>query len=186
MHTLIFRLAWLAWLLYWAVTALGAKTTERSESLLSRLTYAVPLLIGLILILQPGWLWGSRLPVIAQGPSSYWTGVVLLLAGLGFCCWARTILGANWSGRVTLKSDHELIRTGAYRWVRHPIYTGLIVAFLGCAIAQGQVQCFLGVAIIAGAFIYKLRVEERMLSERFQEQYARYRKEVPALIPGVF
>lgn len=182
----VFRLAWLAWVLYWFVSATRVKPVETSESPRSRITYCAGLVAGLLLLASPGWQAWPALQLIAPGPISYWTGVALLLAGLGLSVWARATLGTNWSGRVTLKSGHELIRSGPYRWARHPIYTGLITAFLGGAIAQGYARGFLGVALIAAAFIYKLRIEERMLGERFQEEYARYRKEVAALIPGVF
>jgi protein-S-isoprenylcysteine O-methyltransferase Ste14 len=182
----VFGLAWTVWLLYWLISAARVKATERRESARSRATYVLPTLLGASLFLGeewPGWL---ALQVIPRGAASHGVGVVLLMAGLGFACWARVSIGTNWSGNVTLKSGHELIRTGPYRWVRHPIYTGLIAALLGTAIAQGAVRCLLGAAVIAAAFIYKLAVEERMLSERFKEEYDRYRKEVAALIPWVF
>lgn len=187
MSALVFPLVWIAWLVYWWSSAFNVKPTERSETTVSRALYSVPTYLGALLLVArrwwPGWLVARLVP---PGPASYWTGLVLLLAGIGFACWARVIIGGNWSSNVTLKSGHELIRTGPYRWVRHPIYTGLVAALLGSAIAQGALRSFLGLALITGAFIYKLGIEERMLSERFGEEYARYRKEVPALIPGMF
>lgn len=184
---LIVSLAWLAWFIYWRISAFRVKATERRESLLSRATYTVPTVIAVVLfVLSRGWPGWLTLHVVPTGSAGYWTGVVLLLAGLGFCCWARAILGANWSGSVTLKRGHELIRSGPYRWVRHPIYTGLITALLGTAIVQAQVRSFIALVLLTGAFVYKLGVEERMLSELFAKEYARYRQEVAALIPCVF
>jgi protein-S-isoprenylcysteine O-methyltransferase Ste14 len=182
----LFSLAWIAWLLYWVVSAVRVKATERRESLFSRATYVVPSVIGALMLVHSKWTGWLALQAIPPGPASYWIGVVLLFAGLGFACWARVIIGTNWSGNVTLKSGHELIRTGPYAHVRHPIYTGLITALLGTAIAEGAVRSLVGAGLISAAFIYKLGVEERMLSERFKEEYDRYRKDVAALIPGVF
>jgi protein-S-isoprenylcysteine O-methyltransferase Ste14 len=115
-----------------------------------------------------------------------WIGTTLLIAGLVFTVWARVHLGANWSGIVTLKKDHELIRSGPYRWVRHPIYTGLLLALFGSAIALGEWHELLGVVFITVGFILKLRLEEHWLGEIFGEQYARYQAEVPALLPKFF
>jgi protein-S-isoprenylcysteine O-methyltransferase Ste14 len=84
---------------------------------------------------------------------------------------------------VTLKEGHELIRSGPYAYVRHPIYTGLLVALLGTAVACGELRALIGLAVVAAAFVRKLRIEERFMRESFPEQYARYSSEVPALIP---
>jgi len=84
---------------------------------------------------------------------------------------------------VTVKLDHELIRSGPYRSVRHPIYTGLLLALLGSAIALREVRGFLGLALVALAFLRKIAIEERFLIEQFGAAYDRYRAEVPALLP---
>ncbi|HET9330175.1 MAG TPA: isoprenylcysteine carboxylmethyltransferase family protein [Steroidobacteraceae bacterium] len=175
---------WLAWGLYWMLRAVGAKRTARRESWLSRFAHVVPLSIGAILL---GWRtlpW----PWLAQRlwPRSfvvYCIGMVLLVAGLLFTVWAREHLGRNWSGTVTVKQDHELIRTGPYGYVRHPIYTGGLTAVLGTALASGTVRAWLGFAIIAIALIRKLRIEERFMAETFPGSYAAYRAQVPALMP---
>jgi protein-S-isoprenylcysteine O-methyltransferase Ste14 len=108
---------------------------------------------------------------------------VLLALGLAFTVWARVYLGRNWSGTVTLKEGHELIRSGPYTYVRHPIYTGLLVALLGSAVACGELRAMIGLGLVAGAFIRKLRIEERFMREIFPGQYERYCAEVPALVP---
>jgi protein-S-isoprenylcysteine O-methyltransferase Ste14 len=176
---------WLAWLLYWWQASAGTKKNQRAESLVSRLSHIVPLLLGAVLIATrqgplPGWLSIRLLP-----PSllSYATGVTLLLVGLLLTVWARRHLATNWSGTVTLKQGHELIRTGPYRWVRHPIYSGLLLGFLGTAIARGELRGFLGLALILAAFVRKLRIEERWMREKFAGDYERYSAEVSALIP---
>jgi protein-S-isoprenylcysteine O-methyltransferase Ste14 len=95
------------------------------------------------------------------------------------------ILGRNWSGVVQLKQDHELIVRGPYSIVRHPIYTGLLLAFLGSALAIGEWRGLLATTIVAGSFWRKLRLEERWLCELFGEQYRAYMQRVKALVPCV-
>jgi protein-S-isoprenylcysteine O-methyltransferase Ste14 len=147
----------------------------------------VPIAIGAVLFA-----WG-RLPVhwlddrfLPPSGAVYSAGTLVLAAGLAFMVWARRTLGRNWSGRVTLKEDHELIRGGPYRLVRHPIYTGLLLALLGTAIAFGQWRDVIALGLITLAVLRKMRVEERFMAESFPADYARYRAEVPALIPFVF
>jgi protein-S-isoprenylcysteine O-methyltransferase Ste14 len=110
-------------------------------------------------------------------------GLALVIAGLLFAIWARVHLGGNWSGTVTIKQGHELIRSGPYAYVRHPIYTGLLAALLGTTAASGTVHAAVGLAIIAVALVRKLRIEEAFMREIFPDAYQRYSAEVPALIP---
>ena len=165
---------WLAWLLYWIVSALNAKATRRRESSGSRISYFLPLLVGAWLIgaprLQLGWLSAPLLPSV---PVRWQLAVMLVALGLGFAVWARVHLGRNWSGSVTLKESHELIRSGPYAYVRHPIYTGLLLAFLGTAVACGEARALLGLAVILVSFGRKLRIEERLMREVFPRDYER-------------
>jgi protein-S-isoprenylcysteine O-methyltransferase len=100
-----------------------------------------------------------------------------------FAGWARLFLGGNWSSNVTLKQDHTLVQSGPYRIVRHPIYTGLLVALLGTAIALGELRCFLGVLLAAIAWKIKSMSEETLMVQQFGDQYARYREQVKGLVP---
>jgi protein-S-isoprenylcysteine O-methyltransferase Ste14 len=184
-HGRLLYILWLAWLLYWVISAFGAKTTRRRESSASRLSHVLPLLVGVTLIAWPHphlghWMSWQFLP---PGPARFASALVLVAAGLAFTVWARVQLGTNWSGSVTLKEGHELVRSGPYAIVRHPIYTGLLVALLGTAVACGELRALIGLAVVAAAFVRKLRIEERFMRESFPEQYARYSAEVPALIP---
>jgi protein-S-isoprenylcysteine O-methyltransferase Ste14 len=129
---------WIAWGAYWLAASRGVKRVARRESVVSRAMHLVPLAIAGVLLAErsiPGWL-GERW--IPDGFEIYAVGVALVTAGLLFTVWARILLGGNWSGTVTLKHDHEIVRSGPYRWIRHPIYTGLLIAFLGSAIARGE------------------------------------------------
>ena len=178
---------WLAWVLYWVVSAFSAKTTQRRESLGSRLSHVVPLLIGVALIVWPRvpWDWLS-LRLLPPGPLEFALGVVLLAPGLAFTVWARVYLGRNWSGMVTLKQGHELIRSGPYAYVRHPIYTGLLIALLGSALQYGLVRSFLAVLTCAVGLYLKVAAEEEFMVQRFGEAYLRYRRNVNALVPFLF
>jgi len=113
-------------------------------------------------------------------------GLVLTIGGCLFAGWARVALGGNWSGRATVKENHELIVRGPYAWVRHPIYTGLLVAVAGTALAQGEWRSAAGVGVIFLAFAMKMSQEERLMMQTFPQEYPGYRRRVKALIPGVF
>jgi protein-S-isoprenylcysteine O-methyltransferase Ste14 len=117
--------------------------------------------------------------------SWFWVGAVITTAGLLYTVWARMHLKGNWSGTVTIKADHELITSGPYAITRHPIYTGLLAAFLGSAIADGEVRGALAFVIAFAALWRKLRLEERWLSEQFPVTYQTYAGRVAALIPRI-
>lgn len=184
LHRHLFPALWLAWGAYWLISAANTKTSRRVESSASRARHVLPLMVAMLLLWPPtlpgGFLCQRLLPA---GPVSFFSGAVVTALGLAFAAWARVHLGRNWSGIVTLKQDHELIRSGPYAWVRHPIYSGLLLALIGSAIARGEWRGVLAVAIAAAAFWVKLRLEERWMVETFGEAYRRYRAEVSALIP---
>ncbi|MBV9755552.1 MAG: isoprenylcysteine carboxylmethyltransferase family protein, partial [Alphaproteobacteria bacterium] len=92
---------------------------------------------------------------------------------------------SNWSAEATIKQGHELVRTGPYRWTRHPIYSGILLAFLGSAVALGEWRGLVALALITASFLHKLGIEERLMATRFPDAYARFRAEVPALVPFI-
>ena len=175
---------WVIWAIYWCIAARGVKPVERRESVASRLGHALPLAAAALLFFivpsTPAWLGERFLP---SGTAVYLGGVGLVVAGLLLCVWARVALGGNWSGTVTLKQNHEIVRAGPYRRIRHPIYTGLLLMFLGSAIALGEWRGLLALAIAFAALWRKLKLEERWLGERFGAAYAAYRECSSALIP---
>jgi protein-S-isoprenylcysteine O-methyltransferase Ste14 len=175
---------WLAWLLFWLLAARHVKPARWREPLPSLLAHMAPLTLAALLLLLPG-----RLPAMltkrflpAAAPAVAIAGIAVLALGLGLAAWARVYLGGNWSGRVTLKQDHALITGGPYRRVRHPIYSGLLLAFAGTAIVFGEWRGLLALALAFAAFLYKSRVEERRLQAVFPE-YDSYRRRTAALIP---
>jgi protein-S-isoprenylcysteine O-methyltransferase Ste14 len=184
----LFGGAWLLWLAYWGISALHVKSAVRVESAASRFgKYALPLIVAVLLLQDVRAFDGTFLNdrFVPAELWIVWLGFFLTIAGLAFACWARVILGRNWSGVVQLKKDHELIVRGPYSIVRHPIYTGLLLAFLGTALAIGAWRGLIATAIVAVSFWRKLRLEERWLCELFGEQYADYMRRVRALVPWV-
>jgi protein-S-isoprenylcysteine O-methyltransferase len=123
---------------------------------------------------------------IAQTPMVEWTGVALTAAGIALAIYARITLGRNWSGRVTVKQDHELIRRGPYALARHPIYTGMILGLLGAAVDVARVGALLGVALAVLGLRMKWRIEEQFMETQFGAEYLDYKRHVKALIPFVW
>ena len=187
---LVYRYAfpamWLSWTIYWWAASRDVKSTVRRESLPSRLLHIVPLAIAVLLFCVqrvPIAFLGERFLPLAEWP--FWFGSLLTAGGLLFTVWARLHLGKNWSGTVTIKKDHELITSGPYALVRHPIYTGLLLAFLGSALALGDWRGVLAFALTAGALWRKLRFEERWMRQQFGDAYQAYSQRVAALVPFV-
>src|SRR5262249_32890318 len=112
-------------------------------------------------------------------------GVVLTWGGIGFAIWARFTLGSNWSGTVQVKESHTLVISGPYRIVRHPIYTGILVAMLGTALGTGRLRSFLAVPLAFSAWRIKSLHEEGFMLEQFGNEYREYKSKVKALIPGI-
>jgi protein-S-isoprenylcysteine O-methyltransferase Ste14 len=175
---------WLGWLAYWIAASRRTAPSRRMESWLEGAAYRVPLLVGIFFVLlSREFLPLTGKPLWPESAILMGIGIVLTIAGLGLAIWARVHLGKYWSGRVTIKVDHRIIETGPYGSVRHPIYSGLLLAVLGTVITIGTIQAFLGFALICIAVIRKLTLEEKWLRSEFGEQYERYRRRVKALVP---
>jgi protein-S-isoprenylcysteine O-methyltransferase Ste14 len=170
------------WLAGYAFT----KPAVRKAPLGSRVFNSATVLLGFALM---GIQWFARgwLAVRFVPPSGNLrlAGFLLTLAGVLFACWARLTLGTNWSGRPSVKAGHELIVKGPYALARHPIYTGLLLAVAGTALAVGQLRAILGFLLVLLAFAAKIRQEERFMQETFPDAYPPYRRRVKALIPGL-
>lgn len=182
----LFELCWTVWLLIWLAGAFRNKRTARRENPASWALHMLPLMIAAALLLTDWTPWPAlQREVLPWLPAFYWIGLALTFGGLAFTVWARFYLGTNWSGSVQVKADHELVRSGPYRWVRHPIYTGLLTAFLGSALALDQWLGVLAFVIVLAGLWYKVGLEERWMIETFGDAYRDYRKHSKALIPGV-
>lgn len=177
---------WDVWLLSWLVAARWSSAIAVTQPGRDRFVQSLLILAGAILVFSSsaGPLSDALLPATSWLP---WSGVTLALASLAFTWWARLHLGRDWSAAVTLKEDHRLVLSGPYAITRHPIYTGILLAFLGSIVVYGAtVQALLGFALVTLGFVLKLRQEERFLTERFGEAYRGYRARVRALLPGLW
>ena len=177
---------WFAYIAYWWAMAQNVKIDERHESAGSRLQRLVLVVVALVLLGFPR----VKLSVLDHRflPISiwwFWIGAAVTAAGLLFSVWARHYLGRNWSRAVTIKKDHELIISGPYSLVRHPIYTGLLVGLLGSALALGEWRGLAAVGLVFMALFRKLRLEEQWLRVHFGESYENYSRRVRALVPYI-
>jgi protein-S-isoprenylcysteine O-methyltransferase Ste14 len=186
LYQYLFPVLWLSWAAYWFASSFSASAPKRVQDPAARLFHRAELILATALFMYPeldyGWL-GRQ--IVPRTEALFFVGSFLLIMGLGLAVWARVHLGKYWSGHVTLKAGHRLIRSGPYAFVRHPIYTGILTAMLGSAIAIDEYRGVLALAIATETFVRKLLIEERWLTEEFGSEYERYRHEVKALIPGV-
>jgi protein-S-isoprenylcysteine O-methyltransferase Ste14 len=177
-------LAWLIFLLYWTVSAVATKPSVKRESVLGRAPQMVLVVIGALLIFRSD----TRFQILHQRfiPKNSLLadgGVLLTWTGIAIAIWARYHIGQYWSGRVTLKEDHQLIRTGPYARMRHPIYSGIALALLGTALVVGELRALIGVCLITSAHLLKARKEEAWLTIRFGRIYEDYRRRTGFLFP---
>lgn len=186
LYDYLFPAMWVCYLAYWWGMSTNVKETERRESLSSRLVRLALMVCAVALLWLPRvplrWLDERFLPL---GVWCFWSGAAVTAGGMLFSVWARRYLGKNWSQAVTLKQGHELIQGGPYALVRHPIYTGLLLAFVGCAVARGEWRGLLAVALVFGALWHKLRLEETWMRVQFGESYEAYSRQVAALVPYI-
>lgn len=182
------RLCWLSVIVYWTWSARYVKSTAAAEGFPKQaLVYWVPFAIAIVL-LGPGDWYGHgwlREQFVPHTTWVYSIGLALAASGVVLAVYARSTLGANWSGNVTLKDGHTLITTGPYGAVRHPIYTGFLLLFFGNAIMVGDWRGLIAVAIVLASFWLKLSSEEKLLQKRFGEAFAAYRRKTSALVPGI-
>lgn len=177
-------LCWVVTGVVWFISALSLKPTRERQPLFSRLLYLW--LTAAVAVLLIGGVHQLRL---TRAILPHTLGVALLadvivLAGCVIAVWARVMLGGNWSSRVALKENHELIQRGPYRVVRHPIYSGLLLMTLGTVLLAGTVGAFAALVICFGGFWIKLRQEEALLTKRLAG-YSEYKARTKALVPFV-
>ena len=184
---IVLILVWAAYFTYWFLSA------WKDRSPLKRMPgvkptgimlLMLPVEIGSVLLCTffPELVTGRFLPAAAPYIIA---GTAITVGGLAFAIWARLHLGKSWTGLPAIRESHEMVRTGPYSAVRNPIYTGMLVALAGSAIATGYTAVVLFFLVALCVFMGKIRVEERLLEDEFGEDYVRYKREVKALVPFV-
>jgi protein-S-isoprenylcysteine O-methyltransferase Ste14 len=177
---------WAIWAVGWLIGAIGIKRAQWRESGATAIYNRTPVVLGMIMLLRPQWLPAAlTYRFVPPEPELPALSAILVFLGLLFALWARAHLGRNWSGAVTVKEGHTLITSGPYRWVRHPIYSGVVVALAGTALAIGEARGFIATALILIGFVIKLLVEEARMRDTFPD-YVDYCRHTARLIPGVF
>lgn len=176
--------AWIAFAAYWLWAARNQKRVQKREPVLARLLHVAYMAGGFILLYTRD----TRFAVLNRRflPGLQWVamlGALLTVAGVAFAIWARYHIGRNWSGEVTIRQEHELIRSGPYARIRHPIYTGLLLAVAGTAIAIGEYRALLAFALVLSGFTFKAKREESMLAKEFGPRFDEHRRQTGFFLP---
>lgn len=185
--TLGLKITWAVFVFVWIIGAFTSKQTVRRQSLTSRFGMGA-IAIGEYWLLfwtakHFGFAYRRFLPESIVG---LWVGLLMTIAGVIFAIWARVTLGRNWSGIITVKQNHELVRTGPYALARHPIYTGVTFALIGTAVFFGEIRTLILVIAALSVFIHKLKIEEQFMGQQFGPDYARYQEETKTLVPFIW
>ena len=183
---------WAAFVLCWLILAQFNKKSTRTASWRPAWALRLAVLVGVLVMVLPrrhgvaGLFTPIRRAVpLHVGIAGQWMGVGLCLVGFGFAFWARLHIGRNWGMPMSLRQGHELVTSGPYAYVRHPIYTGIMLAMIGSALAVGLPWLLLFVLYFA-YFVISARTEEKMMLAQFPDTYPAYRRRTKMLIPFVF
>jgi protein-S-isoprenylcysteine O-methyltransferase Ste14 len=181
---LIIYASWILFGVYWFVSAFSAKKTEKREPSAERLGHMLLMAAGYILLFQRTDNWGVlNRRFLPDALWIAWLGSAITFAGVLFAIWARWNLGKNWSAAVTIKQGHQIIRTGPYKYIRHPIYTGMLIGVIGTALAIGEYRALLAFAIILFGFYRKARKEEAFLAANFGEPFQEHKQRTGFFLP---
>ncbi|HEX7077219.1 MAG TPA: isoprenylcysteine carboxylmethyltransferase family protein [Candidatus Eisenbacteria bacterium] len=178
---------WEVWLVSWLLAAIWSSRTVIHQPVAERLLHTTIIAAGTILLFASPRALGPLLePLFPEPVWLGWAAVALAFLGFAYSWWARLHLGRLWSGTVTLKQDHAIVRSGPYAITRHPIYTGLLAALIGTAVIRDAGAALLGLLVLLVGLVIKLRQEERLLIAHFGPAYRDYQAQVRALVPGVW
>lgn len=175
---------WIVFLVYWVVTGLKTRATVRQESFASRYGVLALEVAGFVLLFSQNASVGVLARhIIPRTMAGAVAGTVMTWLGIGLALWARFHLGQYWSARITLKEGHQLIRTGPYARLRHPIYSGLDLAVIGSALVIDRWRCVAGVGLIMLGYVIKARREESLLAGQFGPAFEEHRQHTGFLLP---
>jgi protein-S-isoprenylcysteine O-methyltransferase Ste14 len=185
-HLNFITICWWVFFAVWIATAFSVKPTRERQDRGGRLFTASFLIIASLLLLGVIPLRQLNEPLWTFQPAILDLGYAFVCLGLLVALWARFSLGTNWSATVTLRTGHQLVERGPYRYIRHPIYTGMLLMFAGTALAIRTPAGLLAVLIIFLGHWWKFRREEALLLRHFPDTYPAYRARTKALIPFIF
>jgi len=187
---LLFEIEKVLWLLtgiYWLVAAFNVKKSVKRQNDLQRIIYMCLWVVAFLLLFTNniGFLFLYK-SVFLQQPVFKISGFILCSIGLLFAVWARIYLGKNWSGRIAIKQEHELIQSGPYALSRNPIYTGFLLAFIGCAITEGLLKGYLSLLFIIPGIFIKIAKEESYMKQVFADRFIAYKLRVKKILPFIY
>ena len=175
---------WMLLGLYVALAILRIRGAKQRESLFTRLPHLAAMIVAFILLLERRAHFGPlERRFLPNSQTGIWIGIGVTACGMALAIWARSHLGANWSAAITIRTNHSLVRTGPYARLRHPIYSGLLFAFTGTALAQGEWRGLLALAIALIVWSIKARKEESWLRDEFGAQFEEYSQRTGFLLP---
>lgn len=181
---LVSGLLWVLLVVYWNIPLKDAPPAKSAESIKSRQLHQNLLLLAILLLFVP--VPGLTRRIVQPTLALSLIGLAIqILAGLLYY-WARQHLGRFWSGTITITAGHQLIRTGPYRLLRHPMYSAVLGMFVGTLVVSLQIHALVALALGGAVYLRKTRIEERTLRETFGADYETYRHKTWALIPGLF
>jgi len=181
---LVSAVVWIAYDVFVGIGHSKRPKAKSTESQKSRLVHQLLFLAGLILLFVP--VPGLTGHFATDTLTTAAVGLGIQIASTLFYFWSRSYLGRMWSGAISIMNDHQLVETGPYRLLRHPMYTAIFGMFIGTAIVSGQYHALIGVALGVLAYARKIPMEERVLREEFGEAYEAYRRKRWALVPWLY
>jgi protein-S-isoprenylcysteine O-methyltransferase Ste14 len=176
---IVIGVGWAAFWIYWLAASFGVKAGRTRWTRFAGARVAIILIVLLLLRLRV-----LKEHSVNDNPWLEFIGLALFVVGLALAVWARLYLGRNWGMPMSQKADPELVTTGPYHTVRHPIYSGIILAMVGTAIAVSW-YWLVAVAVLGAYFLYSAVMEERYMAERFPDAYPRYKQSTKRLIPYI-
>lgn len=174
-------LVWLVASLYWEFEARSSAANRKAEARAARGLHVLLINTGLLLLFVP--VPGFTARYLPPWPLIAAAGLAIETGGFLLAIRARRHLGRNWSGRITIKVEHRLIRSGPYRFVRHPIYTAFLAMYGGTAIVSGEWHALAGFAPAVLAYWRKIRMEEQNLVSHFGDEWSDYCRATSSLLP---
>jgi protein-S-isoprenylcysteine O-methyltransferase Ste14 len=176
---LVILVGWVAFWIYWLSASFGVKAGRTRWRQFAGFRVAIILVVLLLLRLRV-----LKGHAVTHNPWLEGIGLAIFVSGLALAIWARIYIGRNWGTPMTQKVDPELVTTGPYHRVRHPIYSGILIGMIGTAVAI-SVYWLIAAILLGAYFIYSALMEERYMTERFPGPYPEYKRSTKMLIPFI-